>query len=176
MSRAFEFTRQFLFKWTVNWRFLGEDVFLSKSFAIALLVVHVSTLGAFFVYRWIAPSNTSLTQFINNVARGKQPPTQISSSFIATTMLSSLAIGLLCARSLHYQFFAYLSWATPFLLWKSGFHPVLIYLLWAAQEWAWNVYPSTAISSISVVACLSIQVLGVFWNGYRAPAQKEHKD
>ncbi|KLJ05772.1 alpha-1,3-mannosyltransferase [Blastomyces silverae] len=172
MSRAFEFTRQFLFKWTVNWRFVGEDVFLSKSFALALLVVHASILGAFFVFRWIVPSNTSLTLFINNIARGKQSPTQITSSFIATTMLTSLAIGLLCARSLHYQFFAYLSWATPFLLWKSGFHPVLIYLLWAAQEWAWNVYPSTTISSTSVVACLSIQVLGAFLNGYRAPAQK----
>ncbi|EQL28863.1 alpha-1,3-mannosyltransferase [Blastomyces dermatitidis ATCC 26199] len=174
ISRAFEFTRQFLFTWTVNWRFVGEDVFLSKSFALALLVVHASILGAFFVFRWIAPSNTSLTQFINNIARGKQSPTQITSSFIATTMLTSLAIGLLCARSLHYQFFAYLSWATPFLLWKSGFHPLLIYLLWTAQEWAWNVYPSTTISSITIVACLAIQVLGSFLNGFeRVPKRTQ---
>ncbi|PGH36959.1 alpha-1,3-mannosyltransferase [[Emmonsia] crescens] len=177
ISRAFEFTRRFLFKWTVNWRFVGEDVFISQSFALALLAVHASILGLFFVFRWIGPSDTSLTKFLNNIARGKQSPTQITSSFIATTMLTSLAIGLLCARSLHYQFFAYLSWATPFLLWKSGFHSVIIYLLWAAQEWAWNVYPSTTVSSITVVACLSIQVLGAFWNGYRTPvSNKEHKE
>jgi hypothetical protein len=36
LSRAFEFSRQFLFKWTVNWRFAGEDAFLSKEFSISL--------------------------------------------------------------------------------------------------------------------------------------------
>ncbi|TSU88987.1 Dol-P-Man:Man(5)GlcNAc(2)-PP-Dol alpha-1,3-mannosyltransferase [Bagarius yarrelli] len=30
MSRAFDLGRQFLFKWTVNWRFLPEDIFLSR--------------------------------------------------------------------------------------------------------------------------------------------------
>ncbi|PGG95854.1 hypothetical protein AJ79_09835 [Helicocarpus griseus UAMH5409] len=175
ISRAFEFTRQFLFKWTVNWRFVGEDIFLSRYFALALLAAHASLLGIFSIFRWASPSNTSLTQFIKDIVRGKQQPTRITNSFIATTMLTSLAIGLLCARSLHYQFFAYLAWATPFLLWKSGLHPVIIYLLWAAQEWAWNVYPSTTVSSITVVTCLAIQVLGVFWNGYRMPTpSKEH--
>ncbi|KAG5300873.1 mannosyltransferase [Histoplasma ohiense] len=176
MLRAFEFTRQFLFKWTVNWRFVGEDTFTSQSFALALLAVHATILALFFVYRWIGPSNASFTQFINNAVHGKLPPTQISSSFVTTTMLTSFAIGLLCARTLHYQFFAYLSWTTPFLLWKSGFHPVLIYLLWAAQEWAWNVYPSTTLSSVTVVASISIQVLGTFWNGYRTPVSIKEKN
>src|SRR5690348_3966181 len=30
LGRAFELSRQFFFKWTVNWRFVGEDAFLSK--------------------------------------------------------------------------------------------------------------------------------------------------
>lgn len=30
VSRAFDLGRQFLFKWTVNWRFLPEDIFLSR--------------------------------------------------------------------------------------------------------------------------------------------------
>ena len=80
-----------------------------------------------------------------------------------TTVLSSLAIGLLCARSLHYQFYTYVVWASPFLLWKSGLPPYLIYLVWAAQEWAWNVYPSTNVSSMIVVGCLLVQVFGVWW-------------
>ena len=80
-----------------------------------------------------------------------------------TTILGSVAVGMLCARSLHYQFYAYVAWSGPFLLWKSGLHPVVIYAVWMAQEWAWNVYPSTNISSIVVVLCLTIQVVGVWW-------------
>lgn len=42
-------------------------------------------------------------------------------------------------------------------------HPLLIYTVWAAQEWAWNVYPSTESSSIIVVGSLGLQVLGAWW-------------
>lgn len=42
-------------------------------------------------------------------------------------------------------------------------HPVLIYTTWAVQEWAWNVYPSTHASSIVVVGCLAVQVVGIWW-------------
>ncbi len=42
-------------------------------------------------------------------------------------------------------------------------HPVGIYAVWAAQEWAWNVYPSTNASSAVVVGCLLIEVVGVWW-------------
>lgn len=42
-------------------------------------------------------------------------------------------------------------------------HPFMIYALWAAQEWAWNVYPSTNMSSMVVVGCLIIQVFGTWW-------------
>nr|ABH09692.1 AlgC [Aspergillus niger] len=53
LSRAFELTRQFMFKWTVNWRFVGEEVFLSKSFSLALLAVHIVLLGAL-CRHWLA--------------------------------------------------------------------------------------------------------------------------
>lgn len=42
-------------------------------------------------------------------------------------------------------------------------HPLTIYAIWAVQEWAWNVYPSTKLSSIVVVGCLSVQVFGIWW-------------
>lgn len=45
-------------------------------------------------------------------------------------------------------------------------HPVLIYTIWAVQELAWNVYPSTDLSSALVVGCLAVQVLGA-WHGTR---------
>lgn len=164
ISKAFEFTRQFLFKWTVNWRFLDEETFLSKSFSLTLLASHTFLLAVFIAFRWIKPSGKSLPQLLHDAARGAQlrTPLPLPNAFILSTILESLAMGLLYARSLHYQFFAYLAWASPFLLWEAGFRPVLIVAVWAAQEWAWNVYPSTKLSSAVVVMCLWTQVVGAF--------------
>ena len=38
MSRAFEFKRVFMFKWSVNWQFLGEELATSQTLATVLLV------------------------------------------------------------------------------------------------------------------------------------------
>ncbi|CAG8124384.1 unnamed protein product [Penicillium salamii] len=162
-SRAFELSRQFMFKWTVNWRFVGEETFLSKEFSLGLLVLHISLLAIFFA-SWMKSSGTNVVRFLQDIIQRRQQTVPLSKPFTMSVMLSSLAIGLLCARSLHYQFFAYLAWATPFLLWRAEIHPVLIYAMWALQEWAWNVYPSTDASSTVVVLSLAVQVFGVLLN------------
>ena len=33
VSKAFEFTRAFFYRWTVNWKFVSEPLFLSATFA-----------------------------------------------------------------------------------------------------------------------------------------------
>lgn len=170
LSRAFEFSRQFFFKWTVNWRFVGEEAFLSKQFSYTLLALHASVLLTFIVTRWLPPTGKSLP----DVLRATFSPNQnqnwgplykdFSPKYILTTVLTANVVGLLFARSLHYQFYAYLAWSTPYLLWRSGQHPVLQYVLWAAQEWAWNVFPSTPLSSAVVVGVMAITV-ALVWIG-----------
>ncbi|OJJ98798.1 hypothetical protein ASPACDRAFT_44427 [Aspergillus aculeatus ATCC 16872] len=175
VARAFELTRQFMFKWTVNWRFVGEELFLSRRFSLTLLAIHFVLLVLFVALGWLKPVSSRLPEFIQNLLTGRHRPVPLSRSYIMAALLSSLAIGLLCARSLHYQFFAYLSWATPFLLWQADLHPVLLYAVWAAQEWSWNTYPSTNTSSIVVVLSLAIQVFGVLANGSNAFAATHAK-
>lgn len=153
-----------MFKWTVNWRFVGEEAFLSKEFSLGLLVLHISLLAAFCI-AWVKPSGTNVWRFLQSVIQCRQQPVALAKSFVMTVILSSLVIGLLCARSLHYQFFAYLAWTSPSLLWRAGLHPILVYGAWALQEWAWNVYPSTDASSAVVVFSLVLQVFGVWLNG-----------
>lgn len=172
--RAFEFSRVFMFKWTVNWRYVGEDVFLSKAFSISLLIGHVSTLVLFITTRWLRPAEKPIWDIAMNALEGKEPlgalqhavSIRISPNYILTTILTANAIGMLFARSLHYQFYAYIALSTPFLLWRSGMHPILQYALWVAQEWAWNVYPSTDTSSMVVVGILFVTVASV-WLGTR---------
>ena len=49
---AFNFGRVFLYIGTVNWKFVGEDVFSSSRFAITLLVGHVTVLILFGLLKW----------------------------------------------------------------------------------------------------------------------------
>lgn len=169
LSRAFEFSRQFLYKWTVNWRFLDEKTFLSREFAMTLAAANLGFLVLFVATRWLKPSHRSIPGFISALWRPppllmqQQTSLRITPSFTMTAILTSMTVGLLCARTLHYQFYSYIAWSTPFLLWKSKMHPFGIYAIWAAQEWAWNVYPSTNASSAVVVGCLFIQVFAVWW-------------
>lgn len=171
LTRAFEFSRQFLFKWTVNWRFVGENIFLSKEFSISLLVGHVTTLALFIITRWLRPAEKPIMELVANAMKFGEPcgkmqhavSIRISPNYILTIILTATTIGILFARSLHYQFYAYIALATPFLLWRSGMPPVLQYFVWAAQEWAWNVYPSTDSSSIVVVGVLFLTIASVWW-------------
>lgn len=172
LGRAFEFSRQFFFKWTVNWRFVGEDVFLSRGFALSLLGLHAAVLLGFVTTRWLKPARKPVLSLAVSVMSGNAPflhseqqavSRDITPQYILTTVLSANVVGLLFARSLHYQFYSYLAWSTPFLLWRSGIHPVFQYGLWAAQEWAWNVFPSTPISSGVVVGVLATTVALVWW-------------
>ena len=53
ITKAFDLGRVFLWKWTVNWRFVGHDVFLSREFAWSLLVGHFTALLLFLITRWL---------------------------------------------------------------------------------------------------------------------------
>lgn len=166
LKQAFNLGRQFLYKWTVNWRFISEDVFLSKWFAYLLLVLHATVLLAFLHYKWVRPSSSGLPDFLKkcwNYIDIKDEDLEkylrrMTPTFVMDALLGSIAIGMLYARSLHYQFYAYLGWATPYLLWRSGTHPVIVLVLCALQELAWLVYPSTVWSSATVVGLLILQV------------------
>ncbi|CAI8025438.1 Dol-P-Man:Man(5)GlcNAc(2)-PP-Dol alpha-1,3-mannosyltransferase [Geodia barretti] len=52
MRGAFDFGRQFLYQWTVNWRCLPEWLFLHRGFHTVLLACHIALLAAFIVLRW----------------------------------------------------------------------------------------------------------------------------
>lgn len=171
LARAFELSRQFKYEWTVNWRMVGEATFLSRGFALALLGLHAATLALFLSTRWMRPANKSLQQMVPAWLRlraGLTPDEEhrasrrVTPDFVMTSILAANVVGLLFARSLHYQFYAYLAWSTPFLLWRALPNAALVYPLWLLQEWAWNVFPSTSESSTAAVAVMATTVLAVY--------------
>ncbi|GEQ70320.1 hypothetical protein JCM33374_g3996 [Metschnikowia sp. JCM 33374] len=175
LTRAFDFSRQFLYKWTVNWRFVPEDIFSSSEFARFLLVGHAVVLLFFVFTRFVSPRITgkSLWQLLkdglfkpftqtvsprNLLLSPTTGPKLILLIFTVTNL-----IGVLFARSLHYQFLSWYQWSFPFLLHASGCNVFTGAIVFAAHEWCWNVFPSTVQSSELLVAILAV-VLIMNWN------------
>jgi alpha-1,3-mannosyltransferase len=47
LGRSFEFSRQFVYMWSVNWKMIDENSFLSGEFAKILLTLHLLGLSIF---------------------------------------------------------------------------------------------------------------------------------
>jgi len=51
-SGAFDFGREFFYKWTVNLKFFPEEIFLDKRLSLFLLISHVIVLLIFAQIKW----------------------------------------------------------------------------------------------------------------------------
>ena len=71
---AFNLGRVFLYKWTVNWRFIEEDVFLSSRFAITLLVGHATALILFGLFKWCELDGGVYRVLSRGIRRPLHPP------------------------------------------------------------------------------------------------------
>lgn len=56
-------------------------------------------------------------------------------------------IGIMCSRSLHYQFYVWYFHTLPYLTWFTDYNVSAKLLLLGLIEFAWNTYPSTVLSS-----------------------------
>uniref|UniRef100_A0A1I7UUL8 dolichyl-P-Man:Man5GlcNAc2-PP-dolichol alpha-1,3-mannosyltransferase n=1 Tax=Caenorhabditis tropicalis TaxID=1561998 RepID=A0A1I7UUL8_9PELO len=169
VQRSFDLGRVFMFKWTVNWRFLPEDLFLDKRFHVALLVGHITVLGLFAWYMWFRRLNGLPSSMYIRVFEGIQTKTGALETYYA--FCTANFIGIAFSRSLHYQFYSWYFHQLPFLLfcdyphvrnvsnipWKQFFWKVPLLL---AIELCWNVYPSTWWSSGLLHICHII----IFWH------------
>lgn len=135
---SFNLGRVFLFEWTVNWRFLPEDVFVHPGFHITLLVLHVAILAVFarhwyrycyyselfmFVYCFIVII-FSILRYMKSFAKLLPTGVGIISQLFLLPLFASNLIGVALSRSLHYQFYVwyfhslpYLLWCTPYSIW-----------------------------------------------------------
>ncbi|KAF8559838.1 mannosyltransferase [Imleria badia] len=166
-QNAFDLSRVFMYKWTVNWRFLDEQTFLSRSWALGLLVGHVTVLVAFGLFRWCRPDGGVAVVLRKGFCRPMRPPilSPMSADYVATVLMTSNLIGILFARSLHYQFYSWYFQHLPFLAQRTKYPPLLQLVIIIGIEYAWNVFPSTSLSSGILLASNCALVLGI-WFGY----------
>ncbi|XP_069053363.1 dol-P-Man:Man(5)GlcNAc(2)-PP-Dol alpha-1,3-mannosyltransferase [Lepisosteus oculatus] len=175
LSRSFDLGRQFLFKWTVNWRFLPEEVFLSRYFHLALLGAHLLTLLLFAMRRWNR-SGKSLTTLLKDPGQRPQPLQKLTADQIVFTLFTSNFIGVCFSRSLHYQFYVWYFHTLPYLLWSGGVKKLahlLRVLILGLIELSWNTYPSTVYSSAALHVCHLIILLSLWHAPPPAPVAAE---
>uniref|UniRef100_A0A1A9W9P5 dolichyl-P-Man:Man5GlcNAc2-PP-dolichol alpha-1,3-mannosyltransferase n=1 Tax=Glossina brevipalpis TaxID=37001 RepID=A0A1A9W9P5_9MUSC len=73
-------------------------------------------------------------------------------------------IGIVCARSLHYQFYVWYFHSLPYLAWSTPYSLGTRCLLLGLIEFCWNTYPSTNFSSVILHLCHVVLLLGLIYN------------
>ena len=170
VSRAFDFGRQFDYMWTVNWKMFPPAVFYSSNFSRTLLILHIATLFLF-VSKWC--KNTG--GIWNTFWRGFKIKSEVTNDEILFIIFTSNFVGILFARSLHYQFYSWYFHTLPYLLWRCDFAEILgVDVRWANTilrcfmliliEYSWNVFPSNSRTSLNLLIQHSVLLIALLRN------------
>lgn len=158
VSRAFQFNRQFLFEWTVNWKFLPEEIFHNRIFHVALITILIIFISTLFLLKW---SKTSVID-LNKVSQERNFSKDIQSHIIFVLFTSNFC-GIVASRTLHFQFYVWYFHTLPFLIWKKHCPVALGLCLLGLIELSYKIFPSTpwssAILQLSHVTIFIIQLL-----------------
>ncbi|CAL1683388.1 unnamed protein product [Lasius platythorax] len=162
---AFNLGRIFEFKWTVNWRFLPEEVFVHPYFHNFLLLLHVITL-LYCLRIWIVymESYAKLKDVEKNLKSQVPKKRKIDMSIVSQLFVYPLFlanfIGIMFSRSLHYQFYVWYYHTLPYIAWCTDYKTVIKLTVLGMIELCWNVYPSTVFSSATLHICHIILLYG----------------
>lgn len=162
LSRAFEFSRVFLHKWSVNGAVLSEDTFLDKRVALLLLSLHLFVLLRFGQSKWTASGTNGLSgllvtnmggpgQWLSNLRR-ERTSADLRATHIARVLFTSNLIGVAFARSLHYQFYLWYAHSLPLLVCFADLHSVIKVSIVAVIEIVFNIYPPHPLAACTLHA------------------------
>ncbi|XP_011647493.1 lethal(2)neighbour of Tid protein [Pogonomyrmex barbatus] len=174
---AFNLGRVFEFKWTVNWRFLPEEIFVHPYLHMSLLFLHVLTL-LYCTPVWI----TYMKSYARLKHVGKELKSQlrkkekvdmstVSQLFVCPFFVANF-IGIMFSRSLHYQFYIWYYHTLPYIAWCTDYKTVLKLTILGVIELCWNTYPSTVFSSAALHMCHIILLYGILKNRSNTAKEK----
>lgn len=168
LKNAFQFNRKFLYEWSVNWKFVPEDVFQSEVFHRCLLYLHVSVLLIFIFTRFNIKKSIGKT--LGLIFKSMEKPNEsvfehrMNPFIVFYILLVTNFIGVLFARSLHYQFLSWYYFHLPFLYASAGWNSYFMIAFHIFHEYLWNVFPSSWNSSLALMILLSTLLMCLFVN------------
>ncbi|KAF8752161.1 Dol-P-Man:Man(5)GlcNAc(2)-PP-Dol alpha-1,3-mannosyltransferase [Rhizoctonia solani] len=166
LVNAFDLSRQFLYKWTVNWRFVPEHTFLSAPFAKGLLLCHIILLGTFGFGAWCKKQGGAwsvLERALQNPAR-ETAIASVSQDFVVQTSRQSFSLLILLEFFVPDLYTISSTLGTPPNCPFSHGEPNTL-SRFGIIEYAWNTYPSTDLSSGLLLAAHVLLLIGVLF-GY----------
>ncbi|OXU26082.1 hypothetical protein TSAR_000198 [Trichomalopsis sarcophagae] len=163
---AFNLGRIFEFKWTVNWRFLSEELFVNPYFHIGLLALHILTLIYFSAKWWKYLDSYKILRTVekdisSHLDKTNSVDMSTASQLFILPMFAANFIGLTFSRSLHYQFYIWYYHTLPYIAWCCDYKTITRLVILGLIEMCWNTYPSTIYSSICLHVCHIILLYGL---------------
>ncbi|RNF03879.1 putative dolichyl-P-Man:GDP-Man5GlcNAc2-PP-dolichyl alpha-1,3-mannosyltransferase [Trypanosoma conorhini] len=186
MLKAFELGRVFTYRWTVNFKCIPEEVFVSREFGQVLLLLTVLSWLLLWRRRWSGRRFLRAQAItLKSVGRGgvREVDVRVSDDEvyrnIVLTMMESNLIGVIFARSLHYQFLVWFFHSMPMVLSATRLPFPLQIAAVVAVQYGFEVYPSTAQSSLVLLCGFLVTWCGVVWMGQesdRANIQRRKRE
>ncbi|PSC73067.1 Dol-P-Man:Man(5) c(2)-PP-Dol alpha-1,3-mannosyltransferase [Micractinium conductrix] len=187
--RAFEFSRVFTYKWSVNWQLLPEPAFLSRQLALALLYLHLRLLWSLAQKSWLRAEGGLWPALRRLLAGGPPPPAPDTSrarrgraggaadarkggtrsderfaDAVLFIVFSSNFAGIAASRTIHYQFYSWYFHTLPFLLLRAPLPRAAALAVLGGVELVYNVYPPRAWASALLLAMHGTVLLATFWH------------
>ncbi|XP_058076112.1 dol-P-Man:Man(5)GlcNAc(2)-PP-Dol alpha-1,3-mannosyltransferase isoform X3 [Magnolia sinica] len=136
--------------------------YISRAFNLGRVFIHFWHEGGLFNFLRSKFSHEKRSFNLHHFFIHDSTHKTLSKAHIATVMFAGNFIGIVCARSLHYQFYVWYFYSLPFLLWKTPFPTPIRLLLFGGVEFCWNVFPSNLYSS-SLLFCIHLAILWGLW-------------
>ena len=127
-------------KWSVNWKFLPAALFQSKLFPLLLLSLHLGGLAALVRFRWGGRDEGGVLRALRRAPlKSRTLRRRLRPEHVLTVLLGSMAIGVVFARSLHFQFYCWYWHSLPWLFWRCERLPLALKAMaFALLEFAWS--------------------------------------
>ncbi|CBH15709.1 alpha-1,3-mannosyltransferase, putative [Trypanosoma brucei gambiense DAL972] len=174
--RSFDLGRVFTYRWTVNFKRISEEIFFSSKFSRSLLVMLAVSWLLVCFRRW---SKRAYRRGRYEKREGTVVLVGASDEEVfhnvTLTLMESNMIGVIFARSLHYQFFLWFFYFVPFVLSATRLPLVVKVVAFLAIQYGFEVYPSTTASSsvlLSGFLCVWLGML-LFPSEYSETTGKE---
>ena len=184
ISRAFNFSKDFEYKWSVNFKFLSEELFLNKTFGHFLLAILVIMLLSTAHFVWCVKEgglirylrvhwDGNVDKYKNKKKKKNNKRSVVDGEYFLDRLFLCNFMGIVFAKSLHYQFYVWYFHTLPYLAWRSRSSLLLKWMTVLCFEILWNWFPSNHVTSLFLCIIHLELLYGVLEFQYAEYAKKK---